>query len=76
MTADVVTKLECQSCTDAGRKGYCALGRCYCGHGDCRAAESWVPLPALTGTAPAGETTKPTGSAWDNREGATWIDRL
>jgi hypothetical protein len=43
-------KPECQSCTDAARKGYCAPGRCYCGHEACHAYASWAPLPDLSRT--------------------------
>jgi hypothetical protein len=65
---------ECATCTTDGRKGYCAKGRCYCGHPTCQGFASWAPLaePVLE-TAPR----KPSrASSWDTREESTWIDQL
>lgn len=39
---------ECPPCAVAGRHGYCARGRCYCGHPECWAYDSWEPPPELT----------------------------
>ena len=67
----------CAPCGTAGRKGYCAPGRCYCGHTDCPAFASFVDVRALP--VPDVAPTKTTGrqkSSWDNREGETWIDQL
>lgn len=35
----------CEACAKAGRRGYCAPRRCYCGHVGCHAFPSWEPLP-------------------------------
>jgi hypothetical protein len=66
---------ECATCETTGRRGYCAPARCYCGHPDCHAVESWVDLKAIR-FADAPLPTKRGRSRWDDREGATWIDSL
>lgn len=33
----------CPTCTETGRRGYCAPMRCYCGHDTCHAYASWQP---------------------------------
>lgn len=68
--------MSCQSCAEVARKGYCALGRCYCGHETCHAFASWVELPALTDIAPAPRKAPTRASSWDTREESTWIDQL
>ena len=64
--------MTCQTCTEEGRKGYCAPLRCYCGHEDCHAFQSWhEPVaPDIT----LREVAKT--SAWTNREEPTWIDQM
>lgn len=37
--------VRCASCDPTGRGRYCARHRCYCGHPDCWAADSYVELP-------------------------------
>lgn len=37
----------CSTCITVGRRGYCALGRCYCAHPTCWAFASWSPLPPV-----------------------------
>lgn len=66
---------ECATCHTNGRRGYCALGRCYCGHPTCAAFASWTELPDISGDAPVPHRPR-LASAWDAREGATWIDKL
>ena len=66
--------MSCQTCTEEGRKGYCAPLRCYCGHEDCHASASWTPLPALNVTPIV--KNNPTRDSWANREESTWIDQL
>lgn len=65
---------ECSTCDTSGRRGYCALGRCYCGHDTCQGFASWAPLPEpVLEPAPR----KPArASSWDTREDSTWIDQL
>lgn len=43
----VETGQECLECPVVGRKGYCARGRCLCGHESCWAFMSWRPLAAI-----------------------------
>lgn len=70
-----MSRVYCQTCTDTGRRGYCAPARCYCAHDDCYAAASYVEVRPLN------VTTIPTSKsraaeAWEDREEQTWIDRL
>lgn len=66
---------DCQTCADVARNGYCAPGRCYCGHPTCHAFASWSELPPVADTEPAPR--KPArASSWDTREESTWIDSL
>lgn len=73
--------MACSPCAPT----YCAPNRCYCGHAECDAAATFVrhvhPKTEATGpvfddsAAPAPiPTIEP--SAWDEREGPTWIDNL
>lgn len=65
--------MSCATCSDIGRRGYCAPLRCYCAHKSCHAFASWAPLsrPNVTDI-----TTRRTSAAWDQREGSTWIDSM
>lgn len=66
--------MTCQTCTEEGRKGYCARLRCYCGHEDCHASASYYE-PTIPDVSSVREM--PTSKAWANRkEGSSWIDRL
>jgi hypothetical protein len=66
----------CQSCAvESGTKRYCAPARCYCGHKNCPAFDSWVDLKALPIPEPT-TTTRRKNTTWDDREGPTWIDSL
>ena len=65
--------MSCATCTEAGRRGYCAPLRCYCGHADCYAFASYVPLVALNVT-PIDH--KKRRNDWAQREESTWIDKL
>lgn len=70
-----MSAITCASCVDVDRKGYCALGRCYCGHETCHGFASWTELPALVEVAPTPK--KVDTSSWDAREeGSSWIDKL
>ena len=65
----------CATCADeTGTKRYCALTRCYCGHSDCPAFDSWVDLKAIQHVGDTTSTTRST--AWADREDSTWIDKL
>ena len=66
----------CATCAEVtGTKRYCAPGRCYCGHEDCPAFDTWIDLKSLP-IHDAPTTAKRGRSAWDDREGSTWIDSL
>ena len=67
---------SCATCaTETGTKRYCAPARCYCGHSDCPAFDSWIDLKAVE-FADTPVSAPKRGSTWDDREGATWIDKL
>ena len=68
------TPLECVDCDTSGRKGYCAKGRCYCGHPSCHGYDSWTPLPDPVFEPVADRPSR--ASSWDTREESTWIDEL
>ena len=72
--------VTCPSCAAVDRRGYCAPLRCYCAHADCHAAASYVPLlaPSVTPIRRKRQTaSKQRGtSAWDERSGDGWIDKL
>ncbi|AHB31674.1 hypothetical protein ArV2_gp63 [Arthrobacter phage vB_ArS-ArV2] len=36
--------ISCTTCTTSGRQGTCARHRCYCGHPECWAYDSWQPI--------------------------------
>jgi hypothetical protein len=38
------TDWRCSTCEETGRRGYCARGRCYCGHPACHAYDTWIDL--------------------------------
>ena len=65
----------CATCTDSGRKGYCAPLRCYCGHETCHAFASWTPLP-VSNVTPIAKATAAHADSWANREESTWIDKM
>lgn len=65
---------DCQICTDVARKGYCAPGRCYCGHETCHAFASWTELAPLADVTPT--PTLRRSSSWDTRTESTWIDKI
>lgn len=69
------TRIYCQTCSDTGRRGYCAPAGCCCGHEACYAFASYVPRKAINVTAikPRDDRMK---SAWDDRGEGSWIDRL
>lgn len=74
--------VHCPECDLEGRRGYCAPRACYCGHPSCYAVESYRPVRRLTliPNTPARPTVSapmtPGGSAWDDREEPTWLDRM
>ena len=67
-------RAACQTCTEEGRKGYCARLRCYCGHEDCHASASYVEvLPPDVTTIPTSKSRA--AELWADREEPTWLDR-
>ncbi|HLU42294.1 MAG TPA: hypothetical protein VKZ55_07855 [Microthrixaceae bacterium] len=68
-------KVRCASCDPAGRGRYCARLRCYCGHPDCWAADSWQELPPPVISTPDDKAATRAAQAWKEREETTWIDR-
>ena len=74
MTATTIP--GCATCTETGRRGTCAPLRCYCGHPTCHAFASFVPRRQPFANVHQLTTARPTSSAWDDREGSTWIDDM
>ena len=69
-----MTRVYCQTCTDTGRRGYCAPAGCYCGHDACYAAASYVKVrPLNVTTIPT--TKSRAAELWADREEPTWLDR-
>lgn len=73
--------MACQPCAPA----YCAPARCYCGHPECDAFATFVRHvqprtekngPVYDDTTAAAPVPVVEPSAWDDREGPTWIDNL
>ena len=73
--------MACSPCAPV----YCSPARCYCGHPECDAFATFVrnvqprtekngPVYDDTATAAPVPNSEPT--AWDDREGATWLDNL
>lgn len=66
----------CATCAEVtGTKRYCAPARCYCGHEACHAFASYIDLDGIP-LADAPTIKRRGRSAWDDREGSTWIDSL
>lgn len=40
----MIDEPPCSTCVEVGRRGYCAPGRCYCGHETCHGFASFVRL--------------------------------
>jgi hypothetical protein len=56
---------------------YCAPARCYCGHAECPAFESYYDVRAMPFHETKAEKKRAAQKAsWDSREGETWIDSL
>jgi len=69
------TGVLCPTCDPTGRGRYCAPLRCYCGHPDCHAADTYIDIRAKALTAVATPEAKH-ATAWSDREEPTWIDQL
>ncbi len=78
MTPDLARATgDCATCAaTTGTKRYCAPARCYCGHADCPAVDSYVDINAI----PLWDAQPPARparrSSWDDRKDSTWIDKL
>lgn len=64
---------RCPECVAPG--GYCAPLRCYCGHADCPASASYIPLGQIRSSGPSTNNAQHAKS-WADRKEATWLDRL
>lgn len=62
-----------RSCIDCAH-GYCAPNRCYCGHKECTAFHSYIDRSQIKAEHIA--STAQHAQSWNNREEATWLDRL
>ena len=64
---------RCPECVVPG--GYCAPLRCYCGHADCPASASYIPLGQVRSSGPSINNAQHAKS-WADRKEETWLDRL
>lgn len=74
MNGAVTSPDDCKACHNLGKFGYCARLRCYCGHPECHAADSYYTLEPLSNiivSAPDERMAK----SWKEREGPTWLDK-
>ena len=65
---------NCPSCVKAGQQGSCARLRCYCGHSECWAFDSYYK-PAATVITAAPKADERMAKSWAEREEPTWLDR-
>lgn len=65
---------QCAACVANGERGSCARLRCYCGHRECWAFDSYYKpeTPAAITVAKADERM---ARSWAEREESTWLDR-
>lgn len=54
---------ECRTCTERGRRGYCAPARCYCAHETCH---GWHRIDLAGATTLSGDTDR-VEVLWSNR---------
>ena len=66
--------IQCPICKAEGERGSCARLRCYCGHPECWAFDSYYkPEAAAVATVRAPD--KRMAQSWAEREEPTWLDR-
>lgn len=65
---------NCPVCTNAGQQGSCARLRCYCGHSECWAFDSYYK-PVATSLTVAPKADERMAKSWAEREEPTWLDR-
>ena len=64
----------CPTCAAGGQMGCCARLRCYCGHKECWAFDSYFkPSPVTITTTLAPD--KRVANSWAERDEPTWLDR-
>lgn len=66
---------NCPTCVNQGERGSCARLRCYCGHKECWAYDSYYDARATTTTAAVRKTDERMAKSWAEREEPTWLDR-
>jgi hypothetical protein len=65
---------NCPACTQTGEQGSCARYRCYCGHAECWAFDSYYkPETPIAPVVRAAD--KRMAQSWADREEPTWLDR-
>lgn len=69
-----MSDLYCQACVDGGVRGSCARYRCYCGHAECWAFDSYYK-PKSSAALPTRTPDMRMAKSWAEREEPTWLDR-
>ena len=63
---------QCRVCVETRQEPvYCA--RCYCGHPECPAYDTYRELPKPQNIFYKNNTSR---SSWDDREEQTWLDKM
>lgn len=65
---------NCPACIDKGELGSCARYRCYCGHQECWAFDSYYKPEAIAAPV-VRKADKRMAQSWADREEPTWLDR-
>jgi hypothetical protein len=65
---------NCAACSDKGNRGSCARYRCYCGHQQCWAFDSYYKPETVSAPA-VRKADKRMAQSWAEREEPTWLDR-
>lgn len=71
--------IQCPVCKSKGEQGSCARLRCYCGHQECWAFDSYYdarerkPEPFISAVVRPPDTRM--AQSWAEREEPTWLDR-
>ena len=66
--------IQCPTCAKSGERGSCARLRCYCGHEECWAFDSYFK-PETIAAPTVRKADERMARSWAEREEPTWLDR-